>query len=549
MKHKKRKYLGIGTAVFLAAVIISSATAVPVANNKAVENLEGLDEQLFTEDIESFDLEKLKEMSVQLDVDITPYLQDVFNNAEFRSEFEEAKTSVLNKIEEEFPEEQVDLVKQLFHFDETFSFSALENRFNSVNPDTMMEDVQNQLKIAEDSDELFEKFEEESKTFLELLYDRDGQPDPESQGLRNVSQFICECISIILEVLILILTLIFPPDIAILTAILIYINILVFIFSPIIIPIILWDACLDALEFEPGLQEQLWDIYNESGTIGLLALGPPVILVWTILEKYIIQSIIDVGMVLFLLDYDISDGNVTIITSQNAPRVRELTLTADRYEFTFTVTVKDDDKVRTGEYRDAIQVGFNWTGRVGDNPLTVDEWTPLKMDREVVVKHTYENCGIYEVSYISRDQWGAVGEWKSLGDVVANKPPIDPILTGPTELDISEEGSFQAVSTDPEGDQIFYRLYQDEIPITGWLGPYDSGETKIFYRSWEEEDTYTITVQAKDSHHKSAMSNSITVTVGDPDDDVSNRAYVQFHSFFGKFSLFSRLFELLELIN
>jgi len=559
MKNKKKKYLGFVTAVFIVALIISSTTAVPVANNKAVEDIEENLEEQIEDNIENFVFDKFMQMSGQLDQNLKTYLMEVFNNAEFRTKFDQAKSSIITKIEEEFTEDQVETVKQLFDIDETFSLDALESRINSVNPDTVLDDVQKKLKIAEDSEELEENFFDETSTFLELLYERDGKPDPESEGLRVVSNFICDSISKILEILILILAPILGEDLGILAAVLIYCNCLVFIFSPVILFIILWDACLDAIFYEPGLRQQLNDIWEEHGVIGIAAFGPPVVFIWTIIEWYLFQSILDTGKVLFLQDFVIeSDGSVTIIYGQEAPRSRGFTLEHDYgpvYRYYFSATVEDNDKVNTGEFRDAVQVGWNWTGKVGDNPLTVDKWTPLGYSREITTEHVFSKSGTYEVRYMSRDQWGAIlveegsDPWSQPVTVFANKAPDKPALTGPTQLDRFEEGIFEAVTTDLEGNQIYYKFIQDGFPLTGWEGPYNSGDTVTFKKSWTKEDKYTINVIAKDSNNlQSSLSNSITVKIGDGG-TIRSKSIFMFDSFLEKFPMLSKIFFLLELFK
>jgi hypothetical protein len=61
-------------------------------------------------------------------------------------------------------------------------------------------------------------------------------------------------------------------------------------------------------------------------------------------------------------------------------------------------------------------------------------------------------------------------------NILGNSPPTDPIITCPDE--VRKNGIFlvTAVSTDPDDDQIYYRIkVGDSGNPSQWLGPYDSG--------------------------------------------------------------------------
>jgi len=60
--------------------------------------------------------------------------------------------------------------------------------------------------------------------------------------------------------------------------------------------------------------------------------------------------------------------------------------------------------------------------------------------------------------------------------------------------------SYSSSTTDPNNDQIYYQFYWGDGSNSGWLGPYDSGQTGIGAHSWTELGTYEVTVKAQDSN-------------------------------------------------
>jgi len=57
---------------------------------------------------------------------------------------------------------------------------------------------------------------------------------------------------------------------------------------------------------------------------------------------------------------------------------------------------------------------------------------------------------------------------------------------------------FTTVTTDVDGDQIFYNFSWGDDTYSGWVGPFESGETGTASHSWDEKGDYEIKVKAKD---------------------------------------------------
>ena len=58
-----------------------------------------------------------------------------------------------------------------------------------------------------------------------------------------------------------------------------------------------------------------------------------------------------------------------------------------------------------------------------------------------------------------------------------NSPPSDPVITCPNQVRKNRVFLVSAVSTDPDGDQVYYRIKVfDEGEPSYWIGPRDSGQ-------------------------------------------------------------------------
>ena len=69
---------------------------------------------------------------------------------------------------------------------------------------------------------------------------------------------------------------------------------------------------------------------------------------------------------------------------------------------------------------------------------------------------------------------------------------------GPDEWIQDVECAFSAVTTDPEGEGIYYLFDWDDGNFSEWLGPYPSGQTVETENSWPDLGDYEIRVKAKD---------------------------------------------------
>ena len=77
-------------------------------------------------------------------------------------------------------------------------------------------------------------------------------------------------------------------------------------------------------------------------------------------------------------------------------------------------------------------------------------------------------------------------------------PPAKPVLTGPTSGVINQAYNLSVVTTDPDGNDVYYFIKWGDSQVDEWVGPYNSGATAEITHQWNKKGTYTIMAKAKD---------------------------------------------------
>jgi hypothetical protein len=120
------------------------------------------------------------------------------------------------------------------------------------------------------------------------------------------------------------------------------------------------------------------------------------------------------------------------------------------------------------------------------------------------IKQTFWTIQEYAHSHneSGENRWGT---W--IGELAFNQPPETPdILDGPDEGVIGVEYTFTAVTTDPDGDYIYYMYDWGDGTYSEWLGPFQSGEHAEGLHEWEDLGNYNVRVKAKDGYIESNWS-------------------------------------------
>ncbi|GAG22019.1 unnamed protein product, partial [marine sediment metagenome] len=99
--------------------------------------------------------------------------------------------------------------------------------------------------------------------------------------------------------------------------------------------------------------------------------------------------------------------------------------------------------------------------------------------------------------------------------------------TGPNSGKIGREYSYHTITTDPDGDQLFYQWDWGDDSFSQWIGPYNSGEEISASHSWSE-GSYNIKVKSKDIHNEeSNWSDPLPISM-----PKNKQSYQQFLQFF-----------------
>ncbi len=81
---------------------------------------------------------------------------------------------------------------------------------------------------------------------------------------------------------------------------------------------------------------------------------------------------------------------------------------------------------------------------------------------------------------------------------INNSSPITPLIfgeiNGKTEIDYD----YTFVTTDPNGNDLYYYIDWDDGTVKEWIGPYKSGEEVTVSHTWTTRGTYSIKAKAKD---------------------------------------------------
>jgi hypothetical protein len=105
-------------------------------------------------------------------------------------------------------------------------------------------------------------------------------------------------------------------------------------------------------------------------------------------------------------------------------------------------------------------------------------------------------------AYKTGEQWEPFGD-PTLQIAEPSTPPVKPETPqGPSRGKTGEEFIYTAVTSDPDGDDIYYRWNWGDGTLSNWLGPYESGEECETTYIWNQKGTFGISVQAKDTNGK-----------------------------------------------
>jgi hypothetical protein len=82
-----------------------------------------------------------------------------------------------------------------------------------------------------------------------------------------------------------------------------------------------------------------------------------------------------------------------------------------------------------------------------------------------------------------------------------NTPPEKPLTPSGTRTGkVGQSYTFNASTTDPDGDLLYYKWSFGDGTFSAWLGPYKSGEQVSVLHNWSKRGNYEVQVKARDEH-------------------------------------------------
>ncbi len=106
--------------------------------------------------------------------------------------------------------------------------------------------------------------------------------------------------------------------------------------------------------------------------------------------------------------------------------------------------------------------------------------------------------------------------------------PISPVISGPTEGKIYQLYNFTFYTTSPLGKDIYYWVEWDDLAITYWIGPYNSGEKITLNHIWDEKGRYNIIIKAKDTDNLWGPWGEFELTIKEKSRAIHSSLFLQF---------------------
>ncbi|MCK5260543.1 MAG: PQQ-binding-like beta-propeller repeat protein [Thermoplasmatales archaeon] len=134
------------------------------------------------------------------------------------------------------------------------------------------------------------------------------------------------------------------------------------------------------------------------------------------------------------------------------------------------------------------------------NPDGTEKWQKVIADDWVYSSPVIDSEGTVYIGSQSRVSGISYGYLYAFGEVDSNAPDA-PDIDGRTNGRVRRSYDYTFMSTDPNGDDVYYYIEWGDGAVEDWLGPYSSGEEITLSHTWNEKGTYTIRARAKDTYN------------------------------------------------
>ncbi len=162
---------------------------------------------------------------------------------------------------------------------------------------------------------------------------------------------------------------------------------------------------------------------------------------------------------------------------------------------------------------------FHWTAAVkGEDAYGVPVDADFNQDGFVTMDEAY----IYAEAHDTAGESPQYGEYPEetgsyISFYVGSDPPAKPTKPVGPPLGIWHvQYSYTSSTTEPDNEQIYYQFDWGDGSNSGWIGPYNSGQTGTGSHIWTELGTYNVTVKARDIWGATSVkSEPLQVTITD----------------------------------
>lgn len=156
-----------------------------------------------------------------------------------------------------------------------------------------------------------------------------------------------------------------------------------------------------------------------------------------------------------------------------------------------------------------------------DDISPIPEFTSINTLSNSINENYYDITGktngeyYYRVKgYNSQQNWGDFSTLKKVVvSIIPNQPPNTPNISGTENGKLNVEYNYNIITTDPDGNDLYYYVDWGDENNTGWLGPYLTGEEISVSHNWLEKGTYIIKVKAKDIYGEESDWSTLEVTM------------------------------------
>ena len=124
-------------------------------------------------------------------------------------------------------------------------------------------------------------------------------------------------------------------------------------------------------------------------------------------------------------------------------------------------------------------------------------------------------------------------------EIIENQPPASPVIGGESKGKTDEEQMYSFITSDPNGNDIYYLVDWGDDSVAEWIGTFESDEEAKLSHTWDSRGSYTIRAKAKDPYD--AESDWATMELSMPKSRLKDFSVLD--------TLLSRLFERYPLLE